>query len=40
MRRKYDSFFKTEVIQMIANGRSVPELARSLNIGENIIYRW
>ena len=40
IRRKYDSSFKTEVIQMIANGRSVPELARSLNIGENIIYRW
>lgn len=25
---------------MIANGRSVPEVARSLGIGENIIYRW
>lgn len=25
---------------MIANGRSVPDVARSLGIGENIIYRW
>lgn len=25
---------------MIASGRSVPEVARSLGIGENIIYRW
>jgi transposase len=25
---------------MIASGRSVPEIARSLGIGENIIYRW
>lgn len=39
-RRKYDASFKAEVIEMIANGRSVPEVARSLGIGENIIYRW
>ena len=39
-RRKYDAAFKQEVIQMIANGRSVPDVARSLGIGENIIYRW
>lgn len=25
---------------MIASGRSVPDVARSLGIGENIIYRW
>ena len=25
---------------MIANGRSVPDVARSLGVGENIIYRW
>ncbi len=25
---------------MIAAGRLVPEIARSLGIGENIIYRW
>ena len=25
---------------MIASGRSVTEIARSLGIGENIIYRW
>ena len=25
---------------MIAAGRPVPEIARSLGIGENIIYRW
>lgn len=39
-RRRYDATFKAEVIQMIANGRSVPDVARSLGIGENIIYRW
>ena len=25
---------------MIASGRSVPDVARALGIGENIIYRW
>ena len=39
-RRKYDVSFKDEVLQMIRNGRPVSEVARSLGIGENIIYRW
>lgn len=39
-RRRYDASFRAEVIQMIANGRSVPDVARSLGVGENIIYRW
>lgn len=39
-RRKYDASFKEEVLQMIRHGRPVSEVARSLGIGENIIYRW
>ena len=39
-RRKYDASFKAEVVNMIAAGRSVADLARSLGTGENIIYRW
>ena len=39
-RRKYDASFKQEVVGMIAAGRAVPDIARSLGIGENIIYRW
>ena len=39
-RRKYDASFKSEVVSMIASGRPVPEIARSLGIGENVIYRW
>ena len=39
-RRKYEASFKQEVVNMIAHGRTVPEVARSLGIGENIIYRW
>jgi transposase len=39
-RRKYDASFKQEVLQMIYHGRPVSEVAQSLGIGENIIYRW
>lgn len=39
-RRKYDASFKSEVVNMLTAGRSVPDIARFLAIGENIIYRW
>ncbi len=39
-RRKYDAEFKQQVLQMIAAGRPVREVAESLGIGENLIYRW
>ena len=39
-RRKYDGDFKQQVQQMIANGRPVREVAESLGIGKNLIYRW
>ncbi|MEI6950837.1 transposase, partial [Paraflavisolibacter sp. H34] len=39
-RRKYDAAFKEEVLKMVFNGRPVPEIAQSLGIGENLIYRW
>jgi transposase len=39
-RRKYDASFKEEVLRMIHNGRPVTEVAQSLGIGENLIYKW
>ena len=39
-RRKYDANFKKEVIRMIESGRSVPDVARSMEIGTNLIYYW
>ena len=39
-RRKYDAAFKEEVLRMVFSGRPVNEVAQSLGIGENIIYRW
>lgn len=40
VRRKYDEGFKTEALRMGTNGRSVPDVARSLGISENILYKW
>lgn len=39
-RRKYDDGFKSEALKMINSGRSVSEVARSLGIGENLLYLW
>jgi len=39
-RRKYDASFKEEVLKMVFNGRAVSEVAQSLGVGENLIYRW
>ena len=38
--RKYDKNFKDEAVRMVQNGRSVPEVAKTLGIGENLLYRW
>jgi transposase len=39
-RRRYDAEFKKEVIKWIESGRSVPDVAKSLGIGTNLIYYW
>ena len=39
-RRKYDATFKKEVLQMVESGRPVSDVARSLGVGENLLYRW
>lgn len=38
--RKYDSEFKTQVPLMVENGQPIAQVARSLGIGENLIYAW
>ena len=38
--RKYDDGFKKEALKMVFSGRSVPDVARSLGIGENLLYNW
>ena len=39
-RRKYDADFKQEVLTMVQNGRSVPDISESLGIGANLIHKW
>jgi transposase len=39
-RRKYDKGFKDETLKMVSNGRSVPEVAKTLGIGVNLLYKW
>lgn len=40
-RRKYDDEFKTEAVRLVnTGGRTVPDVARSLGISENLLYRW
>jgi transposase len=38
--RKYDEGFKNEAIKMVITGRSVPEVSKTLGIGESLLYRW
>ena len=41
LRRKYDEEFKNEAVRLVTTGnRSVPDVARSLGISENLLYRW
>jgi len=40
MRRKYDEGFKSEALRMVQGGRSVPDVARSLGMSENLLYKW
>ena len=39
-RRHYDAEFKSNVLKMNEQGRSVSSLAESFGINENLIYRW
>ncbi len=39
-RRKYDAAFKEDVLKLINSGRSVSDVAQSLGIEANVIYRW
>ena len=39
-RRKYNASFKEEVLGTVSAGRPASEVAQSLGIGENLIYKW
>ena len=39
-RRHYDAAFKSDLLKMHEDGRSVSSLSESFGINENLIYRW
>lgn len=39
-RRHYDAEFKSDLLKMHEDGRSVSSLSESFGINENLIYRW
>ena len=39
-RRRYDSEFKENVLQMIENGRSVSSVSQALGVSEGLLYSW
>ena len=39
-RERYNSDFKDRAVAMVSLGRSVPEVAKELGIGQSILYRW
>ncbi len=40
-RRHYDDQFKADAVQLLENGqRSVPDVAKSLGVSANMLYRW
>jgi transposase len=40
IRKRYSSEFKAQAVEMLNTGRSVPEVAEELGIGNSILYRW
>lgn len=40
-RRQHDDQFKADAVRLLENGqRSVPDVAKSLGISPNLLYRW
>jgi transposase len=39
-RRKYDEEFKSDVLKMVSDGRSISEISKKLGISESMVYRW
>ncbi len=39
-RRRYDSEFKENALQMIENGRSVSSVSQALGVSEGLLYTW
>ena len=39
-RKNYTPEFKQQAVELVRLGKSVPEVAQELNIGDGILYAW
>jgi transposase len=39
-RRRYSPEFKAQAVELVSLGKPVPEVARELGFGANLLYRW
>ncbi|MGI4873455.1 MAG: transposase [Janthinobacterium lividum] len=39
-RRKYDAAFRAEALRVVAESRSTPTAARTLNLDPKLLYKW
>ena len=39
-RKRYTPEFKAQLVELIAIGKPVPEVAREFGIGSSLLYRW
>ncbi len=40
MRKRYTAEFKTQAVELVVEGKPVPEVAQELGIGSGMLYRW
>ncbi|MDD5201263.1 MAG: transposase [Terrimicrobiaceae bacterium] len=40
VRKRYSTEFKTQVVELVGFGKSVPEVAEEFRIGTSMLYRW
>jgi transposase len=39
-RRSYDADFKASTLRLVAEGRTIADVARSLGLNERLVYKW
>jgi transposase len=40
IRKRYTAEYRTQAVELVNLGRSVPEVAKELGIGQGMLYRW
>jgi transposase len=40
MRKRYTAEFKAQAVELVVDGKPVPDVAQELGIGSGMLYRW